>query len=326
MKSAVRILIALCLLSVSGCGLFVTKIPAGKIPDATPKDRSITVKGVNYHYIEYPGPGKTVILLHGFAASTYTWEKVAPILAREGFHVYALDLKGFGWSDKPLDSRYDVGAFTEDVDDWMNQLNLKNTVFVGNSMGGAIATLLSSLHPEKVDKMVLIDAGGYPMPLPTVIKLEQLPLAAFFGNLYLSRWIVRHNLKQVMFDKKKVTDDVVEAYYTRLCTVNAIDVQVKTARSIDFSREDFIETAIRKNGTKTLIIWGRDDEWIPLKTVGYRFRNDLVNSTISIIPECGHIPQEEHPEKTAALILDFINDRPITDEKPGQVIDKISAP
>ena len=310
--------IVLCVFFLSACGLFMKKLPSGEIPDKTVKDHMVKVKGLDFHYTEYPGEGKTLVLLHGFGSSTYTWEDMAAILNKEGFHVYALDIKGFGWSEKPLDSRYDVSAFMEDVDDWMDVMKIQKAVVVGNSMGGAITTLLSRHHPDRVDRMVLIDAGGYPMKLPLPIKMARLPLAGFFSKLYFGPWMIRMNLKQVMFDKTKVTEAKVNAYYKRMCSENALDIQIKTARSIDFSKHSLIRDAARENNTKTLIIWGKNDKWIPLETVGYKFREDLVNSTLSVIPDCGHIPQEEKPEVTAKLISDFINDRPMNDDWPGK--------
>ncbi len=290
-------------------------IPQGEIQGKTSKDRMVEVKGLMFHYTEYPGPGRTVVLLHGFGSSTYTWEETAVLLNKDGFHVYALDIKGFGWSDKPLHLRYDVSALMEDVDDWMDVMKIQKAVVVGNSMGGAITTLLSRMHPNRVERMVLIDAGGYPMKLPFVIKMARMPMAAFFSKLFFGPWMIRMNVKQVMFDPSKATEQRVDAYYQRMCTENALDTQILVAKSIDFSKQNLISDAARGNNTKTLIIWGRDDAWIPLDTVGRKFREDLVNSTLAVIPECGHIPQEEKPVETAKLISDFINDRPIKDDR-----------
>lgn len=307
--------VLMCLVLFSGCGLFNKTIPAGVIPDQSPRDHWVDVKGVQFHYIEYAGTGRTVVLLHGFGSSTWTWEETATLLNKEGFHVYVLDLKGFGWSGKPLDSRYDVEALMEDVDDWMDKMQIRDAVVVGNSMGGAITVLLSRYHKNRVERMVLIDAGGYPMKLPFVIRMARLPLSSFFSNVTFGPWMIRMNLKQVMYDKTKVTDERVNAYYSRMCSENALKTQIITAREIDFSRDDLIQDATKNNKTKTLIIWGKNDTWIPLDTVGMRFREDLQNSIISVIPDCGHIPQEERPEETAKLISDFINDRPIEDHR-----------
>jgi len=306
--------VCLSLVGLCACGLFNKKLPSGEVPVMAVYDRMVTVKGLEFHYTEYPGKGKDVVLLHGFGSSTYTWEEVAPLLNKEGYHVWALDLKGFGWSEKPLDSRYNIEALMEDVDDWMDVMKLTDVVMVGNSMGGAITAVLSKTHPERVSSMVLIDAGGYPMDMPMIIKLARLPMSPFFSKMIFGPWMIRMNLKEVMFDKSKVTQDRIDAYYKRLCTENAQDIQIKTARSIAFVDESPVMLATRDNTTKTLIIWGRDDAWIPLETVGYRFRKDLTNSVLSIIPQCGHVPQEEKPVETAKLILDFISKTPINDD------------
>jgi pimeloyl-ACP methyl ester carboxylesterase len=297
---------------LAGCGLFNPTLPPGKVKVPAPQghDKFITLNDIRYHYTEYPGDGKPVVLLHGFASSTYTWEAMAPILNGKGYHVWALDMKGFGWSDKPLDAPYDAVALMEDVLRWMEALDLSRTVFVGNSLGGAIAVLLSERYPQRIDKLVLIDAGGYPVKPPAVIKMAHWPLAAWGAKIIFGPWMVRSNLKQVMHDPDKVTEEKVAAYYDRMCTKNALATQIKTARSVDFSENNPVAAAAKGNTTDTLIIWGETDQWIPLE-IGYRFKNEMHNAALHVIAECGHIPQEEKPEETARLILDFIQDRPM---------------
>ncbi|MDA8139723.1 MAG: alpha/beta hydrolase [Desulfobacteraceae bacterium] len=295
-----------------GCGFFNQKLPSGQVPEPADYDHFIKVGGVNYHYTEYPGAGPTVVMQHGFASSTYTWEKAATILNQQGYHVFALDLKGFGWSEKPLEAKYDAVSLMEDVNQWMEALGLSQTIFVGNSLGGAIAVLMSHKYPQRIEKMVLIDAGGYPIKKPMVIKLAQLPLANFGVNIIFGQWFVRKNLKEVMFDDTKVTEERVTAYYQRMCTENALAAQIKVARAVEFNEPNPIIAAAKDNPTPTLILWGQEDQWIPLP-VGYRFRQDMRQAILHIIPQCGHIPQEEKPEVTAQLILDFIEGRPIED-------------
>jgi pimeloyl-ACP methyl ester carboxylesterase len=306
----VAALLVIWMVCFTGCGIFNPTLPSGKVPEPKGHDKFITLNDIRYHYLHYPGSGTPVVLLHGFASSTYTWEAMAPILNGKGYPVRALDMKGFGWSDKPLDSRYDVVALMEDVNRWMEALGLSSTVFVGNSLGGAIAVLLSERYPQRIDKMVLIDAGGYPMEPPAVIKMAHWPLAHWGGKMIFGPWMVRRNLKQVMHDPNKVTQERVAAYYDRMCTQNALATQIKTARAIDFSKENPVPAAARGNTTDTLIIWGETDRWIPLE-IGHRFKKEMSNAVLHVIPECGHIPQEEKPEETARLILDFIEGRPI---------------
>jgi len=121
------------------CGLFVKELPNGKVPQPDFYDHFVEINGIKYHYTEYPGSGQSVFLLHGFASSTYTWEKTAPLLQAEGYHVWALDMKGFGWSDKPEDSDYTPRQLREEVNAWMDAMGLEKVVFVGNSLGGEIA-------------------------------------------------------------------------------------------------------------------------------------------------------------------------------------------
>ena len=147
---------------LTGCGLFVKNIPPGQIVSGSTQDHFIEIGDINYHYQEFVGPGDNIFLLHGFSSSTYTWEKVAARLNAQGYHVWAMDMKGFGWSDKPKGASYDPVSLMEDVNAWMDAMDLNNVVFVGNSLGGAIAVLMAAEHPEKIDGLVLIDASGYP--------------------------------------------------------------------------------------------------------------------------------------------------------------------
>lgn len=312
MKRFTLFLMLLCLLMVCGCGFFNKTLPSGQVPDPASHDHFVELEGVRFHYTEYPGNGPDVVMQHGFASSTYTWKTVAEKLNRHGYHVWALDLKGFGWSDKPLDAQYDAPSLMEDVNKWMAAVGLSKSIFVGNSLGGAIGVLLTDAYPERIEKMVLIDAGGYPIERPMVIKLARLPLADWGVKIIFGPWYVRHNLKEVMYDDDKITEEQLNAYYDRMCTKNALAAQIKVARSIDFGDPNPIISAARDNPVPTLIIWGEEDRWIPLQ-VGYRFRHDMANAILYILPGCGHVPQEEMPGQTAQLILDFIEGRPIED-------------
>jgi len=276
--------------------------------EKAPEDKYIMIDDVNYHYREYPGTGRNVFLLHGFASSTYTWEKVIPYLTKQGYHVWALDMKGFGWTDKPEDAKYDTVTLMQEVNKWMESMGLKDTVFVGNSLGGAIAVLMALEHPDKTDLLVLIDSAGYPIDKPFVIKMAKIPLAGEITKLFFGRWVVERTLKEVMCNDDKVTEEQIDAYFKRMSTENALDAQVALAGSLDFNALSSYTKRIPDIKNRTLIIWGENDEWIPLES-GHNFKKDLSNSTLVILPQCGHIPQEEKPEETAKIIIDFIEKR-----------------
>jgi len=295
-------------LTVSGCGLFIKTIPKGEIIGKAPEDKYIMIDGVNYHYTEYPGTGRNVFLLHGFASSTYTWEKVIPYLTKQGYHVWALDMKGAGWSDQPKDAKYDTVTLMQEVNKWMNVMGLKDVVFVGNSLGGAIAVLMALEHPDKTGQIVLIDSAGYPIKKPFIIRIAKMPLAGEITKLIFGRWMVRWNLKEVYFNDDLIPEETIDAYYNRMRTENVLDAKIALARSIDFDAFTPYIKRMPEIKNRTLIIWGENDEWIPLES-GYNFKKNLSNSKLVILPECGHIPQEEKPEQTAKTMIDFIEKR-----------------
>jgi pimeloyl-ACP methyl ester carboxylesterase len=307
-----------------GCGLILKmwlnwrlrhsagETPKSEIIAPTSEDHFVTIGKNCYHYTEYPATGKDILLIHGFASSTYTWEKVAPVLNKLGYHVWALDIKGFGWSDKPKDTSYDILTLTEEVYQWMEAFGLDDVVLVGNSLGGGITTLMALLHPEKVGRMILIDAAAYNTKFPFIMKLASFPLSAEITKLFFNHWVVRQTLSQVYHHKAWITKDQVDAYYDRLKTDNALNAQIAIVRALEFSKFEKYTNRIPEIQSKTLIIWGAHDRWIPLSSA-YRFNEELRNANLVIIPECGHIPQEEYPDFTVRLIDAFIQDKPVTD-------------
>jgi pimeloyl-ACP methyl ester carboxylesterase len=304
-KTGYSLAVLLLAAAMSGCGLFIKTVPKGEILDRAPEDRYIMIEGVNYHYREYPGPGRDIFLLHGFASSTYTWNKVIPHLAKKGYHVWALDMKGAGWSDKPKDAKYDTFTLMQEVNRWMDAVGLKDVVFVGNSLGGAITLLMALEHPDKTGDIVLIDSAGYPIEKPFVIKIAKMPLAAEVAKLFFGKWIITRNLNEVYFNDDLITEETIDAYYNRMRTENVLDAKVALARSLDFDAFAHYVKRLPDIKNRALIIWGENDEWIPLES-GHKFKRDLPNSILVVLPQCGHVPQEEKPEETAGIIIDFI--------------------
>jgi len=281
-----------------------------KVVCAQREDHFIKIGQTEYHYVEYPAQGKNILFIHGFASSTYTWEKVAPILNTMGYHAWALDIKGFGWSDKPMDSSYDILTLTEEVYQWLEAMDLDEVMLVGNSLGGGIATLMALLHPEKVGRLILIDAAAYDTEYPFIMKMARLPFSEAVARFFFCRWVVKQTLCEVYYHKGWITDDQVEAYYSRLLTDNALEAQIAVVKFLEFARVETYVNRIPEIRSKALIIWGEHDRWIPLSSA-YRFESELKDSTLVIIPACGHMPQEEYPDLTGRLIDSFLQDRPV---------------
>jgi len=300
----VILLLSACLL-LSSCGVFMETVPAGMILSPDANDHVVTINDIRYHYREYPGPGKDILLIHGFGSSTYTWEQVAPILSDAGYHVWALDMKGFGWSDKPRGSDYDPVTLAREVNAWLETMGIERPVIAGNSLGGAIGIILAVDHPENVDRLVLIDSAGYRLKAPLIIRVMNSGPGAFVMKWTFGRWLVKGNLKMVFVNQELVTNEGIDAYYDRLRTEGARDAQTAVSRAIlKYATDPYIEK-LSVIAAPTRIIWGAQDQWIPLEHA-YRFQKDIPGADLKVIPECGHVPQEERPETTAQLIQEFL--------------------
>ncbi len=271
-----------------------------------PHSRFVTIRGVNYHYLEYPASGPGLFLLHGLGSSTYSWEAMAPLLQAEGYRVYALDLKGSGWSDKPADSEYDLFTRRDEIDQWLETMGLRTVIFVGNSLGGSLALLLALENPDRISRLVLIDAAAYLKKLPWVFRLARLPFSEELSKIIFKRWLIKLAMKQAFFRQDRVTAERIDAYYERLKSPGCLEAQIALIRSLDFRILSRYDQRFPSIDIPTLLIWGEEDPWIKL-SVGRRLARDLPHSTLRIIPHCGHAPQEELPEETAGLIIDWLN-------------------
>ncbi|MCH8161219.1 MAG: alpha/beta hydrolase [Chloroflexi bacterium] len=121
-------------------------------------DKTVDLRGLAFHYREYEGPGRPIILLHGVASNSRIWITTAPLLA-ERFHVYALDQRGHGESAKP-DDGYDFATVVADLVAFVDALEIERPVVVGHSWGGNVALEYAATHPESTAGLVMVD-GGY---------------------------------------------------------------------------------------------------------------------------------------------------------------------
>ncbi|MEW5736767.1 MAG: alpha/beta hydrolase [Thermodesulfobacteriota bacterium] len=277
------------------------------------RSRFTDVDGVVYHHEEYPGPGEKVLLIHGFASSCYTWRSVAENLHGLGFHVYALDMMGFGWSDKPSQAEYDALSLMEGVAAWMDAVGLDSAVVGGNSLGGGVASLLALMHPEKVSRLILVDAliPYADIAFPFLLKLARFPFAGNLARFVITPATVRATMRQIFYDPRLVTPGKVEAYHQRLSTPGCLEAQVKLARSLDPARfAKYLEMG-KKMTVPALVIWGEEDRWLPVR-FGHRLVSERrARGRFVVLSRCGHMPQEEMPRATARLMADFLEGLPL---------------
>lgn len=306
MRKFVRFAIAL--LVVLGAGLVL--VPAEAVPPtgqwltrAGLESRMATLKSpsLDIRYVR-AGTGPTLILVHGFASSMYSWSDViGPLSAR--FDVVALDLPGFGASSQPADLSFDDQPRA--VLGLMDALGIGKAHFGGSSMGGALSLILAARHPERVDRVVILDAPGFavrPDERPLLVRLLGTPVAAALApHLPVRRVLTRATLKYLIVDSSRVTEERVDEYMAPLQRPGALEA----IRSLLGSRVDerFVADLARIQA-KTLVVWGRYDRWLPLSDAD-RFVAALKGAT-KVVMETGHLPQEEKPAEVAQLIGEFL--------------------
>jgi pimeloyl-ACP methyl ester carboxylesterase len=270
----------------------------------------VDVNGVRTRYVTVGDGDKTIIFIHGFSSSLYSWSTCLEPISGQ-YRVVALDLKGFGFSEKP-ETEYTTGEYVNFVIDFMDALKLDKATLCGNSMGGGIAWRTALKHPERVEKLILVDAAGYPSTRsgqPFIMKLVRkiggLPGSDILFPLFTMRGRIRSSLESAYYYDERVTEQTVDAYYYSMRTKgarNAILARMLHPRS---ETEKWVGR-ISELELPTLIVWGVEDTWIPAKDA-LKFHQDIAGSQLKLIDDCGHLPQEEEPEVFIMAVLDFMS-------------------
>jgi pimeloyl-ACP methyl ester carboxylesterase len=256
--------------------------------------KEVLVFGQKIHYLE-AGSGPTVILLHGLGGSTQVWQFNIAALA-EKYHVVVPDQIGFGKSDKPL-VNYRIRTYVDFLDQFCKQLRIDRATLVGNSMGGWIAAMFTASFPDRVDKLVLVDAAGY-------APRKDLDTRTFFGLNPTTREGMKVLVAKVFYNKAFQTDAAIDqAIAARLAAGDGYTINSITESII--RGEDFLDDVVKTIKRPTLIIWGRQDGLVPLPE-GERFNKDIAGSKMIVFDECGHVPNVEKPAEFNAAVLKFL--------------------
>jgi pimeloyl-ACP methyl ester carboxylesterase len=255
------------------------------------------------HYVEKGEGDHHLLLLHGFRAHTFTWKAVIDPLAQAGYHVWAIDLIGYGLSDKPDNAVYSVDFFVQQVYAFMEAKGIAQAHLIGNSMGGGLALSLALSHPKCVQSLTLLSALGYPLDMPLYLSLGR-HISQIWAP-FLGPTMIRHCLKQIVCQSDKVTDEQVEAYSLPYRFPGGVAASLLTLQKFDNQRLVEMGQQYASLTYPTLIIWGDHDTLIPLCHYE-KFIHDFPHAQTLLITNCGHIPQEEEPEQVLAAILQFL--------------------
>jgi pimeloyl-ACP methyl ester carboxylesterase len=273
------------------------------------------------HQIQYAvmGTGKPLVLIHGFGASIGHWRKNIPVLAEAGYRVFAIDLLGFGGSDKPeLD--YNLDLWQQQIKDFWEAHIQEPTVFVGNSIGGLLSLMVVTAYPEMAAGGVLINCAGGLNHRPDELNFPLRLVMGLFTKLVSSDIIgpflfdrirqkprIRNTLKQIYRDRDAITEELVDLLYNPSCDPGAQKVfaSVLTAPPGPPPTE-----LLPKVQCPLLVLWGEDDPWTPIAGAAIYQQQQEKGKDVKFeaIPKAGHCPHDEKPDAVNSLIIDWLED------------------
>jgi len=305
---------------------------AAPVGSVDPASNVQTTHSINY--LEVGDPSKPAILLvHGFGASSYHWRYNIPILAQK-YNVYALDLLGFGWSDKPI-MDYDASIWRDQVVDFVNEIILvkgknRKVAIAGNSLGGYTAMYASSdtRIKDNVSGCVLLNAAGrFRDPeAPDVKEAEPNPIIKSISSA-IQRFVIACSfvytkqparieqiLRQVYpINDANVDSELVESIRTPALDASAAEVFYRVITKTGSGKQPYVDDILKELDTvPVLLAWGESDPWIrsaaadKIQRLHAEFHKDDERSWIKRVSiDAGHCPHDEAPEAVNDAILEF---------------------
>jgi len=270
--------------------------------------RFLDIYGVRI-YVEERNPESaqaTIVFIHGFGGSTFSWRHNAPVLASQGYRVVSLDMKGFGLSYKDFASDYSHPAQARLLAGVLAELEVEQAYFIGHSMGTSVMLHFAHLYPEKVLGLISVSGavnldGGF-FRVSALLNFGPLKRA---GEVFLTRYVTKERVGQLLGSASHrdiVTVEVVDGYYNRM--VIGQWAQSLLAMTRDMS-ENTITFALEDLEFPALILWGENDTWVARTSID-QWRNEIPSAEFHIIPETGHMLMEEEPDLFNNVVLAFL--------------------
>lgn len=274
---------------------------------ANQHSKFIEIDGMQVHYRD-EGKGTPIVLIHGTASSLHTWNDWTKELAKN-YRVIRMDLPAFGLTGANTSGNYSIEYYTQFLHQFLSTINVDTFYLAGNSLGGNIAWEYAAKYPEKIKKLVLVDASGLSTnkELPAIFKMAKTPVLSSLFLYVTPKFFIKKNMKEVYADDSKITEELITRYHEMALRTGNRQAFIDRAK-IDFNLEGKANLEKLKSiQTETLLIWGAEDNWIPLDN-GQRMHKALTNSKLVVIKKSGHVPMEENPKESLALFFSFLNE------------------
>jgi pimeloyl-ACP methyl ester carboxylesterase len=248
------------------------------------------------------GSGQPLVLIHGFDSSVFEFRRLIPLLADQ-FQVWAIDLLGFGFTDRTISPDLSPAAIKLHLHSFITQIIAQPVILAGASMGGAAAIDFALTYPDWVKQLILIDSAGFAAG-PAMGALMIPPLDRW-ATAFLKNPKVRQRIsEQAYCDRTLATPDATCCAALHLAMPNWQTALIAFTKSNGYN---FLNNKITQITQPTLILWGENDKILGTKDAT-KFQQTITQSTLTWIPQCGHVPHLEKPQATAAAIHQFCLD------------------
>lgn len=262
------------------------------------------------HVERYGHGGSAVLLVHGFGTCSFLWRSVAPELALANRTAFAVDLFGYGESDRPFDADYSIAAQAEYLDHALTALRVSRATVVGVDLGGAIALRLAATRPERVERMVLVNPIAYDdVPAADVTDLQKNTgryVLRISRGILGAAPLLRDLLTRSVADPAHMPDKLIARYLAPYVGSDGLNHLQILSRSID--AEDLDEIELTQIDQPTMIVWGERD-YLPqngrIRAAPERLAAEIPGARLVRLPDVGRLVPEESPETLVKLVLEF---------------------
>ncbi len=275
----------------------------------------IEVNGVNVHYKEAGAGKQTFVLLHGFGGSTYSWREVMDDFAQLG-HVIAYDRPAFGLTERPMpenwvENPYGMKANVELLHGLLDKFGVEKAVLVGNSAGGGVSVAFALEYPERVESLILVDpgvGGGRGPQFPAwALPFMWTPQMRHLGPLMMRSYqeTLPNTIQREWYDSAKLTDTIRQEYLKVLKVKNWDRAFYELTFAPAYPE---LRPLLPQLTVPVFIVAGQEDRLIR----SFYFEsisNEIPNAQLSLIPECGHVPQEECPTQFMEAVNNYLENR-----------------
>lgn len=252
------------------------------------------------------GQGEPILFVHGIPTSAYLWRDVIPLLAGD-FAVCALDLLGYGDSDKPPKADLSLPAQARYVAEFMIKVGLTHANVMGHDIGGGVAQLLALERPELVKRLILIDTVAYDAwPVPEIDRLKDPAWDQIIQTLDLRKGFRKAFLRGIVH-QDRVTDALVSEYVRPFDGSDGKRAYLRCARALN-NRDLLIRAAeIEQLTLPVLILWGEEDDYLDPK-IGQQLADRLGTARLVVLKEGGHFLPEDQPQEISRVVRMFIRE------------------